>query len=981
MSDIHTPPKPVTKPSEPSAYFRIEQDMIDYWKKNKIFERSVDERPAGKPWTFLDGPPFVTGLPHYGHIVGSVVKDVFPRFKTMQGYRVRRVWGWDGHGLPIENKVENAMGLKSKKEIENKVGVGPFIEKCKEYVQEVSSEWEWYIDHIGRWADFKNAYCTWDKEYMESVMWVFKQLYEKNHIYKGLRVSLFCPHCSTPISNFEVAMDAGENYKDVTEAANTYKYKLVQSAVNSRQSVATYFLAWSTTPWTKLTTTALAVNPDLVYVCVEQDGERYILAQSTLEAVFKLKNIDSASLKVIWEKNGSELVGMSYEGHFDFYPPVEGKKQHVIVADAFVTATEGTGIVTIAPYGEEDLKVMTRDGIRIVRNVDDEGKLTPDNPNGWAGMYYLKVNKLVNQDLSVRGLMFHEESAHAHSVAHCWRCHERLFFNPQEAWYVNVQNLKKVMKETNESVNWYPDHFKYGRFLKSMESAPDWCISRSRYWGSPVPVWECVHDDGEVERFVPGSIAELEQASGVTIHDLHKPLIDEVTIPSNRDPSKQLHRVNEVLDSWIEAGSASFAERHFPFNPDAKLEDFFPPDFIAEYTGQIRAWFYVLHVIAAGIYGRPAFKNVSVSGVIMGTDGRKMSKNYKNYPDPREVIEKYGGDALRLYLLGSPITKGEDINISEQEYRDQLRKFIIPLLNIWNFYEMYAGVDGYDQFKIQNIKSKSDPSPKGHGIQSENVLDKWLVSKLHSTVQAVTEALEKYDTVLTVSLISSFVDDWSKWHVRRSRDRAGSGELTADARAYYDTTTQVFEVFLRLIAPVVPFHSEYLYRKLTEYTSVHLTTWPEVTTSLIDIELEKNTIIARSLCEAGHNIRKTNGWKVRQPLASLDIQSEDDTSLVSGALWQVVLDELNIKNIQINGTQAYPATPVVVTEVQLAREGKIRDVLREVQALRKDAHIGIADQVALEIPPEYEEFADQIRLHGRVKSVTVGTTLKVLGAK
>jgi isoleucyl-tRNA synthetase len=474
-------------------------------------------------------------------------------------------------------------------------------------------------------------------------------------------------------------------------------------------------------------------------------------------------------------------------------------------------------------------------------------------------------------------------------------------------------------------------------------------------------------------------------------------MIDEVTIPSKRDPSKQLHRVNEVLDSWIEAGSASFAERHFPFNPDAKLEDFFPPDFIAEYTGQIRAWFYVLHVIAAGIYGRPAFKNVSVSGVIMGTDGRKMSKNYKNYPDPREVIEKYGGDALRLYLLGSPITKGEDINISEQEYRDQLRKFIIPLLNIWNFYEMYAEVDGYDKFKIQNVKGKSDPvmsgssragateslpaDEVGHGIQSDNVLDLWLVSKLHSTVQAVTEALEKYDTVLTVSLISSFVDDWSKWHVRRSRDRVGSGELTDDARAYYDTTTQVFEVFLRLIAPVVPFHSEYLYRKLTEHTSVHLTTWPVVTTSLIDADLEANTLIARSLCEAGHNIRKTNSWKVRQPLASLDIQTEADTSTFSDALWQVVLDELNIKNIQINGTQAYPATPVVVTEAQLAREGKIRDVLREVQALRKEAHIGIADQVALEIPPEYEEFADQIRLHGRVNDITVGTTLKVLGAK
>lgn len=365
----------------------------------------------------------------------------------------------------------------------------------------------------------------------------------------------------------------------------------------------------------------------------------------------------------------------------------------------------------------------------------------------------------------------------------------------------------------------------------------------------------------------------------------------------------------------------------------------------------------------------------------MGSDGRKMSKNYKNYPDPREVIEKYGGDALRLYLLGSPITKGEDINISEQEYRDQLRKCIIPLLNIWNFYEMYAEVDGYEKFKIQNVKGKNDPSPKGHGIQCDNVLDKWLLSKLHTTVEAVTDALEKYDTVVTVALITGFVDDWSKWHVRRSRDRVGSGELTDDARAYYDTMSEVFEVFLRLIAPVMPFHAEYLYRKLTGRVSVHLESWPQSDTSLIHPQLEQNTITARAICEAGHHIRKSNNWKVRQPLATLDIAIDADTTTIQPNLWEVILTELNIKNICINGTQAYPAQPVVVTEAELAREGRERDVLREVQALRKEAKIGIADQVSLEIPPEYEEFSDQIRLHARVHTITIGSILKVLGTK
>jgi isoleucyl-tRNA synthetase len=701
--------------------------MIEYWKTNKIFERSVEESSKDKQWNFLDGPPFITGLPHYGTLLSSIPKDVFPRYKTMQGYRVRRVWGWDCHGLPAENKVENALGLKSKREIEEKVGVKKFIDECKLYVNDVSSAWEWYIDHVGRWVDFENSYRTMDRDYMESVMWVFKQMYEKGYIYKGLRVSLFCPHCSTPISNFEVAMDANENYKEVTEPANTYKYKLEtrnsKSESNSKSDgIPTYFLAWSTTPWTKLTTTALAVNPELIYVTVEYEGERYILAEPTLEKVFTsviatvpavlsykrgrrgsplchpepvearttkqsqsenkiLKRVQDDTkntlnnIKIIEKQTGKEMIGMHYEGHYDFYKPEVGKKLHVIVADDFVTADEGTGIVTLAPYGEEDLKVMRRDNIQIVRNVNDEGKLTPDNPNGWGGVFLTKVNPLVNEDLTRRGLMFHEEPQHRHTIAHCWRCHTRLFFNPQEAWYVDVQKLKPIMRETNENVNWFPSHFKYGRFLKSMEGAPDWCISRSRYWGSPVPVWEC--ECGE--RFVPGSIAELEARSGSKIADLHKPDIDDVTLKCKKC-SKTIHRVPEVLDSWVEAGSAAFAERHFPFDENGHelsiqkqqeyLRSFFPPDFISEYTGQIRAWFYVLHVIAAALYHKPAFKNVLVSGVILGTDGRKMSKNYKNYPDPKEVIEKYGGDALRLYLLGSPITKAEDINISEQEYKD-----------------------------------------------------------------------------------------------------------------------------------------------------------------------------------------------------------------------------------------------------------------------------------------------------------------------
>ena len=678
-------------------------------------------------------------------------------------------------------------------------------------------------------------------------------------------------------------------------------------------------------------------------------------------------------LKVLGKKMGKEMIGMKYEGHYDFYKPEEGKKLHVIVADTFVTADEGTGIVTLAPYGEEDLKVMQRDNIQIVRNVNDEGKLTPDNPNGWGGVYLTKVNALVNEDLANRGLMFHEDPKHVHTIAHCWRCHTRLFYNPQEAWYVNVQKLKPTMAKTNEEVNWYPGHFKQGRFLKSMEGAPDWCISRSRYWGSPVPVWEC--ECGE--RFVPGSIAELEKEAGVTIADLHKPDIDEVIITCKKC-NKKVQRVPEVLDSWIEAGSASFAERHFPF--DAKgfelsadkqqeyLQSFYPPDFISEYTGQIRAWFYVLHVIAAAIYGKPAFKNVLVNGVILGTDGRKMSKNYKNYPDPKEVMEKYGGDALRLYLLGSPITKAEDICISEQEYRDQLRKFIIPILNIWNFYETYAMVD----------KSQV-PSPKSQVPRNiENILDKWLLSRLNSTVKAITDALEAYDTSTTVALMIDFVNDWSKWHVRRSRDRVGSGELTVDAKAYYETTTYVFERFLRAIAPIVPFHSEFLYRKLTNAESVHLQPWPQVEDSFIQPELEAHTAIARQICEIGHQIRKTNAWKVRKPLAKLEITIDADCSKIPDAIWQTVLEELNVKNILINGSVRYPDPEVVVTEKELQHEGDLRDLIREIQGMRKEKNIGVNELVNIQVPTQFAGDIEYIKKRVRAESAEVGETLEFI---
>lgn len=942
----------------------LEEAILKYWKENKIFEKSVESRPEEKKWTFLDGPPFITGMPHYGTLLSSLPKDLFPRFKTMQGYRVRRVWGWDCHGLPAENKVENKLGLKSKREIEEKIGVKKFIDECKLYVSEVSEEWEWYVDHIGRWVDFKNAYKTMDTSYMESVMWVFKQMYEKEYVYKGLRVSLYCPHCATPISNFEVAMDA-ENYKELIDPATTYKYPIANEE-------NTYILAWSTTPWTKIVTPALAVHPDFTYVKVKQGDAYYILAKTTLKM---LK--EESKYEIVEEFLGKELIGKKFTPHYDYYSVASDEKAFEIIGGDFVTADEGTGVVTIAAYGEEDLAVMKKEKVHIEMHLDEEGNVKSDVPM-FGGMYYLKASKYVDEDLEKRGLVYNKVD-YSHKVPLCWRCHTRLYYAPQDAWYVDVQKLKPLLKKTNEQINWFPSHFKYGRFLKSLENAPDWNISRSRYWGSPVPVWECACG----ERFVPGSIKELEDASGQTVHDLHKPEIDEVLVPCKKC-GKKAKRVSEVLDSWIEAGSASFAERHFPFDSSHKLEDFFPPDFIAEYTGQIRAWFYVLHVIGAALYESVAFKNVIVEGVILGTDGRKMSKNFGNYPDPKEMLQKYGGDALRLYLMGSPVMHGEDAIISEEQYRNQVKGTMLILWNVYNFFVTYANID------------KWSPKLDKHDV-SENVLDQWILSLLHRLIKEETEALEGFDSVKAIELVQSFVDDFSKWYIRRSRDRVGpSAPDEADKQAFYATCYEVLTTLMKLMAPITPFLTEEVYRSLTEEESVHLVDWPVHNESLINTKLENEIIQIRKVVELGHALRKQEGIKVRQPLSMVfysfgkKLNDYDPVQFIS-----LLKDELNVKDIiygeshhspvhegkwmSMTGSALGDISISLKTDLNenLIAEGQARDIVRSIQEERKKLGTNIDERVNVTLPEWPADFEAYIKRNALIDTLTKGESLKV----
>lgn len=909
-----------------SPFPRFEEEILAYWKAQDVFERTLKERSPRKTYVFYDGPPFATGLPHYGHLLQSVLKDAVPRYWTMKGYRVPRRWGWDCHGLPVENLVEKQLKIASKHEIEAH-GIDKFNDACRASVFQYESEWGKYIDRIGRWVDFKDPYMTLQTEYIESVWWVFSELYKKELAYRGTRVSLFCPRCSTSLSNFEIAM--GNSYVDREDPAVFVKFPVVGEE-------KTFFLAWTTTPWTLPANTGLAVHPDMTYVKVkiQETGDVLFFAESRAQDVLKEwggLEAGVAKVLVLGRFKGSELVGMKYEPPFSFLNPGEGAFR--VVPGTHVTADDGTGIVHTAPaYGEEDLQMGREHGLPILHMVDEEGKMFPVCGK-FAGLPMKEADAPITQDLRERGLLYRADVV-MHSVPVCWRCSTLLFYKAQPAWFVNITTLKERMLKTAEKINWHPEHFREGRFGKGLQTAPDWNVSRTRYWGSPIPVWECTSCD---HVRVIGSVKELKEVATPgtlgKVVDLHRPHIDNVTIPCACGGA--MKRTPEVFDCWFESGSMPVASLHYPFKQKKFFEQHSPADFIAEGQDQTRGWFYALHVLSTALFNRPAFKNVVVTGLVLAEDGKKMSKSLNNYPDPWGVLSKYGADALRYYLLTSPVVEAENLNFSERDLQTITRTFLNLYWNIVVFYKTYA---------MEGVKIEKP--------RSVHVMDRWILSRLNRLVEETTQAMDAYGLVKAARPLREFIDDLSTWWLRRSRERLKS-EHEADRRDAVRTLYEVLETFTKLAAPFIPFLAEKVYQEIGgAKTSVHLEAWPKAVARVRDEVLETDMQWIRQAASIAHEIRVKQAIPVRQALASLKITFGDPVLLEHWEgrkdLLSILRDEVNVETVLLEGktglTDPWEITLDTVMTPELRKKGYRREFARHVMNLRKQVGLEPKDR-------------------------------------
>ncbi|MCK6462624.1 MAG: class I tRNA ligase family protein [Candidatus Pacebacteria bacterium] len=1146
-----------------------EKEILKFWKENKIFEKSLAKDSPKGEFVFYDGPPFATGLPHYGSLLASIAKDVFGRYKTMRGYHVRRRWGWDCHGLPIENMIEKKLGLKTKKDIET-MGVEKFNQACREVVLQTADDWKNYVEKIGRWVDFDNSYKTMDTSYMESVWWALKQMWDKELIYEGRKVLMYCTRCETPLSKAEVAMD--NSYKMDTDEAVKVKFKLKpgQKIGDWTTDDNAYILAWTTTPWTLPSNLALAVGEDIEYKIFKQGEENLISAKGE-------------GVKI----SGKNLVGLEYEPLYEI-PAVKnsGKKTHYIAAADFVTTEDGTGIVHIAPmYGEDDYNLGLKLGLPMIPLLDPSGHFTEDAPEFIRGQYWKKSNKLVMEELQSRGLLFASEK-HTHSYPHCHRCETPLIYNALSSWFINIQKVKNRLKELNEKINWVPEHLKHGRFLNIVEGAPDWNISRNRYWASPLPIWKCVgsikykisnlksgenycgnqvlvgsleelkkhtkksgnryfvmrHGEGEhnignvinfslkssqkypltetgkkqvlesikkikigridlifysdflrtketaflvaekfglkdenmivdkrlreldavffdgknssdYENYFSNKIEEFSKASpdGENLNDLksrvgdflyeidkkfkdknilivshagpiwmmfsvsgglnekesinlkdmarknngnneviktgeikelpfvplphdknftldlHKPYIDKVELVCDKCGG-QMKRTPEVLDGWFESGAMPFAEYHYPFENKKEFEKRFPGDFVAEYIAQTRTWFYYMHAIAAILFGDVSFKNVVSTGTILAEDGSKMSKSKGNYTDPLVNLDKFGADALRYYLMASPVMQGEDVRFSDNDLKEARNKVINILWNTFKFFDLY----------------KKDYDGKTDALESENVLDRWIITKLNELIKFVTENLEAYDTVKVVRPIEGFANDFSTWYVRRSRERVKGGD-EKDKQYALATLRFVLLEIAKLIAPVMPFLAEAIYKGAGgKKESVHMENW---TLQILNPKFQIQNIIedmeeVRSIVSLGLEARAKANIKVRQPLASLKIKNQESRIMNNEDLKQLIKDELNIKDVLFDDKISEDMELDTDITPELKEKGGLREFVRAVQDMRKKANLKPDQKISLQIETDsagekfLQKFEQELIAQTGVKELYFGKTEK-----
>ena len=934
-----------------------EADVLARWKAENTFKQSVENRSEDNAFVFYDGPPFITGVPHHGTLLSSIVKDAVPRYQTMKGKRVERRWGWDTHGLPAENFVEKKLGITSRHEVGEKISLAEYITTARESMVSNAALWENTIDRIGRWVEFKNAYKTMDKDFMESVWWAFKTLYEKGKIYEGERVLMYDTAWATPLSKSEVTMD-NDAYKTVTDPSVFVKFWLkdFEDAEGSKDKTA--MLAWTTTPWTLPANMGLFVNPDFTYAKVKVGDEFYILAKDLLEKVFVDEKKQPIPFEIVNLIDGSELVGLSYEPLFeDSKYSGEGEENAYKVWGAdYVSLESGTGIVHSAPaYGEEDFNFGKEYGIPVFHVLDEYGKYL----NGeFAGNDVWEFNKPLAKILKERGVVWKIDYIR-HEYPHNPRTGHRLMYRAHPSWFFDIQGQKELMLEQNENINWFPAHLKHGRFEKNLEAAPDWNLSRDRFWATAMPVWKS--ESGKIR--VVGSYAELKELSGVELEDYHRPWVDEITFEID---GEKYTRIDKVLDCWFESGSMPFAQFHYPFENKEKFEKNFPGDFIVEYIGQVRAWFYYVHAVNTALFGKNAFKNVITTGVVAGNDGRKMSKSLGNYTDPNELMDQYSADSLRFLLLTSPLLNGEDFALHDKDVSDVARKLSM-IWNMYDFFTMYASVDGWEF----NGELK-DPLK-----DLKNPLDKWIVSRVHELRNEITENMNVYNIPRALEGVLPFLDDASNWFVRRSRRRFWKSENGTDKLQAYQTLHYVLSYLALILAPFVPFLAEELWGKMVGDGSVHLKDWPEA--GEIDEEILSKMDATRMIISMGMMQRMQDDEfgkiKIRQPLPYVEI---DSSANLDEAYNDMIKEELNVKEIKLirgnikspldNGyhiiiTANFSVTARLnkVITPELRAEGLMREIIRHIQAARKKADLNVDDRIELNFISENTEVLDAFK--------------------